>query len=94
CFATKLNYKCCSGCDVAFVDNDGKWGYENNNWCGLKDTCDKTEPQPEPQPEPTDECFSIKLGYPCCNTCNVSTTDQDGSWGIENNQWCGIKDSC
>jgi len=29
-------------------------------------------------------------GYPCCSTgCTVYYTDNDGDWGVENNQWCG-----
>jgi len=37
-------------------------------------------------------CWSLILGYPCCqtSTTKVYTTDSYGSWGIENNQWCGI----
>ena len=30
----KNSYKCCTGCDVSYVDNDGEWGLENNEWCG------------------------------------------------------------
>ncbi|ORX85887.1 hypothetical protein BCR32DRAFT_196954, partial [Anaeromyces robustus] len=29
-------------------------------------------------------------GYPCCSAnCVVVYTDNDGDWGVENNQWCG-----
>jgi len=32
------------------------------------------------------------LGYPCCKTTNVVIeTDGNGEWGIENDQWCGIR---
>ncbi|KAG4085439.1 alpha/beta-hydrolase [Neocallimastix lanati (nom. inval.)] len=38
------------------------------------------------------DCFSTKLGYPCCtSTSDVVYTDDDGDWGIENNNWCGIE---
>jgi len=41
------------------------------------------------------ECWSEKFGYPCClESCRVFETDQDGSWGYENNHWCGIPASC
>jgi len=92
CFALKLGYKCCSGCDVSYTDNDGEWGLENNEWCGIKDSCKAVNS--EPDPEPVNECFSLKLGYPCCNTCDINYTDNDGAWGVENGNWCGIKDLC
>jgi len=38
------------------------------------------------------DCFSTKLGYPCCkSTKDVVYTDADGEWGVENNDWCGIE---
>ncbi|OUM59771.1 Non-catalytic module family DOC2 [Piromyces sp. E2] len=40
------------------------------------------------------ECFSRALGYPCCKSCEVLFTDADGDWGVEDNEWCGILDSC
>ncbi|KAL6630433.1 Six-hairpin glycosidase-like protein [Neocallimastix sp. 'constans'] len=90
CFATKLGYGCCTGCEVNYTDDDGAWGIENGNWCGIPDSCNK-----EPEPEPVkDECFATKLGYDCCSGCDVNYTDGDGAWGIENGNWCGIKDSC
>jgi len=91
CFAITLNYKCCEQCNVVYTDNRGNhWGIENNEWCGVKDNkCDI--------PEETDEvtsCFAYALGYKCCEQCNVVYTDDAGEWGIENNEWCGIKESC
>lgn len=81
CFSVRLGYKCCNNCNVAYTDNDGKWGVENGEWCGIKDNCNNT----------SDNCWSEKLGYPCCqNTNNVVYTDNDGKWGVENNNWCGI----
>jgi len=41
----------------------------------------------------SDECFSIALGYPCCEGLDVVYTDESGDWGVENNDWCGIKNS-
>ncbi|ORX41367.1 hypothetical protein BCR36DRAFT_588062 [Piromyces finnis] len=32
----------------------------------------------------------IKSGYKCCSaSCEVIYTDSDGTWGVENNEWCG-----
>eukprot|EP00833_Pecoramyces_ruminatium_P017054 jgi/Orpsp1_1/1191086/evm.model.d7180000083394.1 len=37
------------------------------------------------------ECFSTELGYPCCvETNEIAYVDEDGEWGVENNDWCGI----
>jgi len=39
------------------------------------------------------ECWSKKLGWPCCSEGNVDIyyTDEDGDWGVENNDWCGME---
>jgi cellulose 1,4-beta-cellobiosidase len=80
CFSQSLGYPCCSGNDVVYIDNDGKWGVENGNWCGIADT-----------PAPA-ACWSTSLGYPCCSSSSAQVyyTDNDGKWGVENNDWCGI----
>jgi enterochelin esterase-like enzyme len=40
----------------------------------------------------TATCFSEQLGYPCCQTTtDVIQVDENGQWGIENNNWCGIE---
>lgn len=40
------------------------------------------------------ECFSTKLGYPCCSIGYPAIlTDEDGSWSYEKGQWCGIATS-
>ena len=37
------------------------------------------------------ECAFEKLGYKCCETTTqIETIDENGTWGIENGQWCGI----
>jgi len=33
--ATKLGYKCCKSCTIYLNDSTGKWGVENNQWCGI-----------------------------------------------------------
>jgi len=82
CWAEKLGYECCkSTTDVIMEDGDGKWGVENNVWCGIKE---------EAKPK---ECFS-NPEYPCCSECKTIYTDDAGDWGYEKDQWCGIKDSC
>lgn len=80
CWSTTLGYQCCNGCNVVYTDNDGKWGVENNQWCGISNNCNS-------QPS----CWASALGYQCCSWTNdVVYTDNDGKWGIENDQWCGI----
>jgi len=39
-----------------------------------------------------DTCFSYRLGYPCCEGDMVVITDNDGQWGVEDDQWCGFND--
>jgi len=40
-----------------------------------------------------EECWSEKLGYPCCTYYNerVESTDDNGQWGSENGKKCGIR---
>lgn len=82
CFSIALGYPCCQGNEIVYTDNDGNWGVENGQWCGIGSKA------------VSESCFSEALGYPCCTSCNVIFTDSDGKWGVENNSWCGIKDSC
>jgi len=81
CFSTQLGYPCCSSANakVEYIDDSGKWGVENGNWCGI----------PEAK-----ICWSEKLGYPCCSSANakVEYIDDSGKWGVENGNWCGIPD--
>jgi len=73
-------YPCCSeGIESIYEDEQGSWGVENNEWCGI-----------EPVGQATSSCWSLP-GYPCCeSTTEVVFTDDDGDWGIENGAWCGI----
>ena len=91
CFSLSLDppYPCCTGDKVILTDDDGDWGVENNQWCGI----DKKE-DPGFFDKKEDSCFSIDYGYPCCESCHVILSDGAGDWGVEDNQWCGIKDSC
>ncbi|OUM65417.1 Non-catalytic module family DOC2, partial [Piromyces sp. E2] len=91
CWSENLGYKCCDGCDIIYEDNDGKWGVENDNWCGISNACKSLDVDVDVD----NNCFSIILGYPCCNDCNsFYYEDNDGKWGVENNSWCGIKSTC
>jgi len=83
CWSTSLGYPCCkSTTSVVFSDNDGDWGVENNDWCGI--------------PKTTANCWAKALGYNCCSNseCRVAMyTDSDGKWDVENGEWCGITSS-
>jgi len=77
CWSQSLGYPCCKTTkEVVYQDNDGDWGVENGNWCGI---------------EKPVICWSQRLGYPCCKTTKVvAYRDYDGDWGVENGDWCGI----
>lgn len=36
CFSLFSGYPCCKDKGVVYIDDDGEWGYTNNNWCGVK----------------------------------------------------------
>jgi len=38
-------------------------------------------------------CWAQRLGYQCCKNTNAQVVyqDEDGDWGVENNEWCGIE---
>jgi hypothetical protein len=94
CFTEEkgMDFPCCQGCEVYYTDDDGEWGFENNQWCGINsETCSSSNVV-----TPTSKCFTEEkgLGFPCCQECTVVTSDDDGDWGVENNEWCGIPNSC
>jgi mannan endo-1,4-beta-mannosidase len=74
CWSINLGYPCCIGDYVVTTDENGDWGVENNEWCGIVHK----------------SCWSEPLGYPCCVGNTVISTDESGDWGVENNEWCGI----
>jgi len=50
CWSTAMGYNCCSGCNVEIEDDSGKWGIENNQWCGIDNNiCGKSN----------DSCWSL-----------------------------------
>eukprot|EP00833_Pecoramyces_ruminatium_P000876 jgi/Orpsp1_1/1174908/evm.model.c7180000051916.1 len=64
------NYDCCTGCDVTYTDDEGKWSIEKGNWCFIDE----------------DKCFGNQNSdFPSCNGCEVIYTDDDGKWGVEKN---------
>jgi serine protease inhibitor len=96
CFSERLGYPCCKDNKVLYTNDIGNWGIENGNWCGIKDTdeCQGRDGYPPCQETKiADTCFSERLGYPCCKGNEVLYTDNDGKWGVENDEWCGIKDT-
>jgi len=78
---TELGYKCCSSdCVTSYIDEDGRWAFENGQWCGCGDD------------DHSSQCSTkiTELGYPCCpSDCEVIYTDDDGTWSIYNDEWCG-----
>ncbi|OUM61000.1 Non-catalytic module family DOC2, partial [Piromyces sp. E2] len=81
CWAIEEGYSCCNpGTPVYLTDSKGKWGYVNNEWCGIVENKDDG---------------SVKAqGFKCCSTtCESIYTDGNGRWGVENGQWCGIIES-
>jgi len=79
----KQGYKCCSpNCKTVYVDKDGNWGVENNQWCGCMNEV----------PKKKGDCSKkiTDLGFDCCpKNCKVIYKDEDGDWGVHNGQWCG-----
>jgi len=74
CFSQRLGYPCCKGNEVLYTDNDGKWGVENDEWCGIEDI---------------NECQG-KDGYPPCQKTTEVLYVDDSEWGVENDEWCVI----
>jgi len=87
CLAETIGFSCCSSDNkvIYYQDEFGDWGFdfETNDWCGIT-----------PYVEPKKECWSEKLGYNCCVGCDIIEIDDDGKWGVENNEWCGIETIC
>ncbi|OUM63650.1 Non-catalytic module family DOC2, partial [Piromyces sp. E2] len=77
CWSEPLGYSCCKGCNTQYEDASGKWGIENNKWCGIPSSCKS-------------KCIGVG-GYPCCKrSCIVYEKDNNGMWSIENGDWCLI----
>jgi hypothetical protein len=79
--AVKKGYRCCNTCEIKYIDENIKYGYENGEWCGIPDECY----------EPSILCkHATRFGFPCCDTCELQYIDDFGNWGFENDNWCGI----
>ncbi|ORX76365.1 hypothetical protein BCR32DRAFT_236605 [Anaeromyces robustus] len=39
CWSESFGYPCCHSCYVFETDDNGKWGFENNTWCGIQSYC-------------------------------------------------------
>jgi len=89
CWSTRLGYPCCTNnSQVYFVDDNGSWGIQNDDWCGIVKTGNGNGNGNG------GSCWSTRLGYPCCtNNSQVFFVDGDGQWGIQNGDWCGIQTS-
>eukprot|EP00833_Pecoramyces_ruminatium_P005376 jgi/Orpsp1_1/1179408/evm.model.c7180000069214.1 len=90
---TSQGYKCCEqgNCDIYYNDEAGDWGVSSTDldWCGIRTDCTETENKISND----DTCKEIP-DYGCCESCDVVLTDEDARWGVENNDWCVIRDSC
>jgi len=49
------DYPCCESCEVVEEDKDGKWGIEKNSWCGLKDSCSKSDDKNDKSDDKSDK---------------------------------------
>jgi len=92
CWSEKYGYPCCkTDVKVKTVNDQGSWGIENKNWCGI---VSKNEIKKKDSEE---YCWAnyIDNGYPCCTDDNgkVETLNMDGAWGFENGNWCGYRNS-
>jgi len=84
------NYPCCNDCNVVYRDGEGDWGVLNGGWCFInKQRCGGGL-----SGSPGGGCKAQSMGYRCCNHCDVYYTDNDGDWGVQNNDWCGITQGC
>ncbi|OUM70616.1 carbohydrate esterase family 1 protein [Piromyces sp. E2] len=87
CFSEAYDYPCCdpSNTNVLYVDSAGKWGVENDGWCGISE-------ENIPSPAENTECWAENFDYPCCKktTTKIITIDSNGYWGIEDGEWCGL----
>ncbi|ORY15504.1 hypothetical protein LY90DRAFT_371646, partial [Neocallimastix californiae] len=80
CWALAEGYNCCSpGTPVSITDSKGKWGIENEEWCGIIDTTPSNG-----------SCWAEAEGFRCCKGCEAIYIDGDKRWGVENMEWCGI----
>eukprot|EP00833_Pecoramyces_ruminatium_P001271 jgi/Orpsp1_1/1175303/evm.model.c7180000053341.1 len=78
--------------DVIYDEKTGLYSSKNSVWCGIVELPEPVNPVEPIEPHDTlPICWAEKLGYSCCkNTDEVISIDSDGSWGVEDDKWCGI----
>ncbi|OUM56485.1 Non-catalytic module family DOC2, partial [Piromyces sp. E2] len=94
---SKAGYPCCSPeiTEVTYTDEEGDWGYENNDWCLITDSTIKTTTTTAVvKPTSSSDCYA-KTGYPCCplEFTEIFEIDESGNiWGFDyyTDDWCII----
>eukprot|EP00833_Pecoramyces_ruminatium_P014121 jgi/Orpsp1_1/1188153/evm.model.d7180000062846.1 len=99
CYGQNDGIKCCNHCNSSLESGSLNYGIENNDKCIIKFSCNNSEKPTAtttipPKPKIMSKCYGEELGFSCCNHCDISIEDDTGVFGIENNNWCGIKYSC
>jgi len=99
CWVAVYGYSCCEGKALQRVyatDDDGKWGYDfkKQEWCGISTYKEISDKFNEIKNKNKDECWSLEYGYGCCLGCTSFLTTDEGKWGIEHSNWCGIPSYC
>jgi len=90
-----------SGHYLQAVGNDviqNPLSYNNNSfiWQIIDQQQSQQQEKPQQQEQPqqaSNECAFTALGFPCCspNNTDIYFQDETGDWGVENDQWCGIR---
>jgi len=98
CWASIYGYPCCEGetkNNVYANDINGQWGFDftTSTWCGITSSKEMINSYNKKNVN-NDDCWSLELGYYCCVGCYVQSVTEEGSWGVEHNQWCGIPYYC
>jgi hypothetical protein len=84
-------YVCTNGYGIVYGDIDGNSGTPVNG----SSTSSSSSNKDKNKNKSTSSCWSEPLGYKCCQeTCESLEDDADGSWAVENNEWCGIPKDC
>jgi len=105
CWSEALGYPCCKSIiSVVTEDEDGKWGVENDIWCGIPKPEDNEDDSNENIVTSTEEninqndedfCWSkLIAGIPCCaeNYSGFNETTMDGTWGRDELGYkCGLR---
>jgi len=87
-----LEFEDCPNSDCSnyrYVENNGTvWGFDMEK----EQRCTMNIKDSECKANLKKTCWSVLLGYKCCDNPNESLyKDNDGIWSIENNEWCGVQ---